>query len=371
MDKGTTIINYLGEKIGSGGIESFVANLSTGMREEGINYLVVANVRGTSIYEKKIVNNGGRVIYLSEQRVDYLSKLNKLIKYIKNYPEAIVYFHASNPGLLFYCFLVKLSGNNRIVYHVHSTKSPYMSIAKRLKYELICFLFGRIPRINVACSDKAGHDLFNNRPYQIVHNGIDIDRFRFNAERRIKTRTQYGWETDFVIMQIGRLSPEKNHEFSLKVYTKFLKNHPNSIMVFVGDGGEKQKLEQTTKHNHLDGHVQFIQASTEIEWLYSAADLLLFPSIYEGLGIVAVEAQASGLPIICSQNIVDEVTISSFIEKIPLNDEMRWIEKMNAVARSYIDRESQSEEGMAACKKAGFSINKAHDELVSIYNRLK
>ena len=355
MNKEITVINYLGEKMGSGGIESFVSNVSEGMKEDNILFIVVANVRGNSIYEETIKRNGGQAVYLFDRKVGYINKLCGFLRYIDNNPNCIVYFHASNPGLLFYSFLVKMIGNGKIVYHVHSTKNPLDSVTKVLRHEIIRLIFGGIPRINAACSEKAGKDIYRNRQYRIVHNGVNLERFRFNELYRNETRRYYGWENKFVVLQIGRLAAQKNQFYTLDIFKRFSKQHPDIVLAFIGDGEYRKGLEETAKREGIIHKVFFIPASQDVERFYFAADLFLFPSVWEGLGIVAIESQAAGLPTICSEAIVNEV---------------KWLEKMEEVRTNKIDRTVLSEIGIKCCKEAGFSISNAHNELVSIYKNI-
>lgn len=369
MNDEITVINYLGDRMGNGGIESFVANMSEGMKKCKINYIVVANYRGRSIYESRINNNKGKVIYLFNEKVNYIRKLIGFVRFIKEYKHAVIYFHASNPGLFFYCYLVKLNHNAKIIYHVHSTKNLMESGIKQIRRILIGYLFSNIPKINVACSKNAGIQLYGNKPFTIVHNGIDLERFRFDYKKRQNIRNRYGLDNKFVMLQVGRLSFEKNQKFSLQMLQLISKKRKNISLVLVGDGNDKKILEQYTVANKIEDSVDFILPKKNIEEFYSAADVLLFPSIFEGLGIVAIEAQAAGLPVICSENIVDEVIITKSIVKVELSDKDKWIDEIDYIYNSDYNRTELSETGIKCCENAGFSINNSRNELIKLYKK--
>lgn len=364
------VINYLGNRLGSGGIESFVTNMSYGMCEENVEYIVCINYKTENIYESKIIENGGKIVYLAEDDDTYLSKLFRFTRYIWKNKDAILYLHASTAGMYLQAFIAKTLGVKKIVYHVHSTKCPLYHGIKKYKDKILEILFKNTPDIRVACSDKAGKDLFKKMNFNVVHNGVDLQRFRFRLDYREDIRRKYDLGDKFVIGQIGRLSSTKNQLFTIKVFEQYhSKVNKDAILLMVGEGEDKDKLIETVKIKGIEESIRFISPIKEVEKIYSAIDVMMFPSIWEGLGIVAIEAQAAGLPVLCSENIVNEVYVTELMHKVPLMEEEQWINKLKLVQNSKTNRSFMSQIGRDQCEKAGFSLAGTHKELIGIYKQ--
>lgn len=367
----TKVINFLGNKIGSGGIESFVTNMSEGMKDDGIDYIVCANYRTTNIYEQRLQRNGAKIVYLREYSTNYILKLFDFISYMAKNKDAILYLHASTPGMYLHAFLAKCMGVNKIVYHVHSTPSNRIHILKKMKDSFLEFMFYNIPQINVACSISAGECFYRKKKYRVVHNGIDVERFKFSASLREKTRKELGVDSEFLIIQIGRLSPPKNQFFTLKLFNNCVIKRKNLKLIFIGEGQYESGMNKFIKENKLEEYVKIIPPDKNVERFYMAADLLMFPSEFEGLGIVALEAEVAGLPILASSCIVDEVCFTDFIERIDLNDFERWENRINEYIQASLNRKRTSSIGYKECIANGFSVENGRKELVNIYNELE
>lgn len=365
------VINFLGSRIGSGGIESFVANMSEHMRENGVDYIVCVNYRTSNIYEQRLRNNGAEVVYLRDMPANYFQQLLDYMKYISNNKGAVLYLHASTPGMYLHAFIARLFGIKRIVYHVHSTLSNRVNRLKKIKDKCLEFFFRDIPQVNVACSKEAGDSFYRNKNYTVVHNGINVERFKFSEEERKKTRDMLGVENEFLFIQIGRFSPQKNQFFTLDILKQCIEKGMPVKLLFIGEGQYEKGMRGYIKEKGLDNSVLILPPDKNIERYYMAADLLMFPSQYEGLGIVALEAQTAGLPVLASSCIVDEVCFTEFIERVNLNDKEKWIQKIQNYIDNMCDREKQSLIGYSGCVKNGFSIDNGRKELLEIYSVLK
>lgn len=361
------VINFLGNRIGSGGIESFVTNMSEGMSEFGIEYRVCVNYRTSNIYEKQLIQNGADVIYLREIPTNYIGRLIDFIKYISKNKNAILYLHASTPGMYLHASIAKMIGINRIVYHVHSTPSNRTALRSKLKDDYLQAMFSDIPLVNVACSKKAGDAFYKKEEYSVVHNGINVERFRYSSSIRESMRKELGLNNEFMLLQVGRLSPQKNQFFTLELFMECYKNDWNVKLIFIGEGQSKSDMEKYIEEKNIEDYVSIVTPDFNVEKYYMAADLLLFPSEFEGLGIVALESQVAGLPVLASSCIVDEVCFTDFIQRINLDSKNLWLSKINHYIDADIDRETMSKIGYTECLKNGYSIEYSRKELVNIY----
>ena len=321
------VINFLGNRIGSGGVEAFVTNASYGMKERGFEYIVLVSYRSDNIYENRLRENGAKIEILQNNPCSLIKKWRVFSQYCKNNTDAILHIHTSSTASYIYVFLAKVSGMKKIIYHIHSTRNQPCGILKKIKDCLLDVLFNKIPNVKIACSMEAGRFYFHNSPFKVVLNGIDLNRFRFSEENRMLIRKKLDIEDKLVVGQIGRMAYPKNQIYTLRLLRKYVKEVNQEVMLLlIGEGPDEPQLKEYVKRHHLEPYVLFIRPTDTIEKYYHGIDLLMFPSIYEGLGIVAIEAQAAGLPVICSEGIVDEVFVTATAYKYSLQDMNSWID---------------------------------------------
>lgn len=270
-----------------------------------------------------------------------------------------------------YVFVAHLVGVKRIIYHVHSTSNPNRSRKEIIKETFLSKLFRRIPARNIGRSKEACDSVFKDRKYTVINNGIDIERFKFNPSIRDITRKKLGYDNCFLIGQVGRFSPQKNQLFTLKVINR-LKKNKNIKCILIGEGEDKQKIREYITSNALDEKVKILSPCENIEDYYQAMDLFVFPSIFEGFGIVALEAQVSGLPMLCSEVIIEDVKLSETVETILLNDIDKWVERIEQLSIETLTkkRTQRCRDSAKACETRGYSFDTAAKKLNALYEDL-
>lgn len=227
----------------------------------------------------------------------------------------------------------------------------------------------------LACSTAAAESLVGKKEsgkVQIAKNGIDVEIYRFNEKTRNKIRTQYGWNDRFVIGIIARISPEKNHTFLIKVMEQLVTINKRAFLVMIGKGDKmyEKQIEREIQGLELENYVQFLGEKDNINEIVQGLDLHVLPSIWEGLGIVNVEAQASGLHCICSDGVPKEANITGLVEFIPLEKGVEyWAEEISKYDNGY-KREDKTE----LIKEHGYDITSSAriiDEIyhIPVYNR--
>jgi len=152
-----------------------------------------------------------------------------------------------------------------------------------------------------------------------LNNAVDTDKFRFNEEVRNNIRRKLDVEGKKVIGHVGRFNPQKNHEFLIDVFNEIYKKDKDIVLLLVGDGYLKEKIEEKVNKLGLDKSVKFLGVREDISELMQAMDLFLFPSQFEGLAVVMVEAQAAGLKVITSTGVTKESDITNNVEFIELS----------------------------------------------------
>ena len=186
-----------------------------------------------------------------------------------------------------------------------------------------------------ACSEEAGRYLFKEKNFQILKNGIDSHKFIANEKIRVEIRKELGIDGKFVIGHVGRLHAQKNHEFLIDVFKKIKEKRPDAELILVGTGPLEKKLKESVTEIGLNNCIHFLGNRNDMNKIYQAMDVFIFPSLFEGLGIVAIEAQAAGIPIICSEGLPPEVNITPIFRKLKLAEGAeKWAGKALEISQS-------------------------------------
>ena len=209
----------------------------------------------------------------------------------------------------------------------------------------------------LACSTEAANWLFGKKKLNeivIVNNGIDTDRFTFNEENRQRIRKKYQISNDTLLIgHIGRFSEQKNHKFILDVFKEIKYQHPNSKLLLLGVGELQNIIEGKVQQMHLNNDVIFAGLKSNTQDFYSAFDVFLMPSIYEGLPVVGIEAQSEGLPCFFSSNISNLIKITQNAHVLPLSmGPQKWAEVILATSIEKSNRNEYADKVSAS----GFSI---------------
>lgn len=325
MSKPIRILHIV-QKMEAGGIQAFLMNLYRNIDRNKIQFDFLVEYEEKEFYDDEIISLGGRIYYTNFRKTLNVIKFKKTLSNIlKEHPEyKIVHIHATAIGKI--CTdVARKSGVKTIIAHTHSN-----SAVKDWKYYpkiLLRKLYTHGPTDFFACSEDAGKYTFKNKKFTVIYNAIDIDKFLFKQEVRENFRKELNIEDKFVIGNIGRLHKEKNQSFLIDIFYEIQKKKENAILLIVGKGPLKNELAEKVRSLGIDNKVYFLEDRKDIERIYQGIDVFVLPSFYEGLGIVAIEAQASGLPVIASTGVAKEANITDNIQNIDLSEPIDvWVE---------------------------------------------
>lgn len=232
-----------------------------------------------------------------------------------------------------YLWIAKKAGIKYIIVHSHSDmvdeNSGTVRKIKILLHRALCPYVRRNADIRLACSAQAGEWLFGKEQFTVIPNGIDIDRFQYNEEARSEYRKQMELEDQFVIVTVGRIAYPKKPCFTADIFAEIARKVPESTLLFVGDGPLREEVQEHIRSMGMEKKVRFLGNRDDVPQLLSAADVFLLPSLFEGLGIVYIEAQASGMPVFASDQVPKEAFVSRLIHRVPLSDTAgEWAEQI-------------------------------------------
>lgn len=360
-----------GEKFG--GVSSMIYNLYQHINHDKVQFDFVApNKSSYEIYRDDIEKMGGRIFELrAKSRFKLAGKLKfwkKLYHLIRTQKYEVV--HCNSGSVLFniqVAWIAKKCKVRKIIIHSHNAgndgkiKAIMMNACKGL------LEFG--PTHYFTCSTEAAEHMFSKKrckkkDYVYIKNGVDISRFVFNEGERHKYREELGISDKKVVMHVGRFCNQKNHSRLIDIFNDLHKRESNTVLVLVGDGEKKKTIEEKVRLLGLSESVIFLGLRKDIPQIMFASDLFLLPSLYEGLPVVGVEAQASGLPCVIADSITKEVDFSGNNHYVSLNDnDSVWSEKILDLLTKDIDRI----EGSDIVRKAGFSLQDVAKKLEEIY----
>ncbi|MDR2465231.1 MAG: glycosyltransferase family 1 protein [Streptococcaceae bacterium] len=360
------VAHIVGKMIG-GGVEQVVMNYFTNLDHSKIQFDFIVDDDSTDIPEKEILSNGGRIFKVSGyQKIGSYQK--DLMRLFSEQNYQIVHSHINTLSVL-PLQVAKKAGIPIRIAHNHSTAAKGEWKKNLMKWTLRLFA-KRYPTHYMAPTEYAGRWLFGDKvPLIILRNGIDPDRFVYNDEARQKIRKALGVEDGTLLFgNVGRMVWQKNQVFLLKIFAEAKRIQPNAKCLIIGNGPLEKELIHLADDLFVKEDLLIVQNTERVEDYFQAMDMFIFPSNYEGLGMVAVEAQVSGLPVLKSDNVPDEVQMTPFIRSLSLELTPRaWAEvAQQLLAETNGERKTYKKE----IEEAGYSIQKEAEKLENIYERL-
>jgi glycosyltransferase involved in cell wall biosynthesis len=272
----------------------------------------------------------------------------------------VVHIHGNSSTMVIELTLAKICRIRKRIVHTHNDRCNNEKI-NRILYPL----FKKLYTDSLACSHKAGKWLFRNSKYNVLKNAIELENYRFNYEKREYYRRAFSIkDDDLVIGHVGNFIEQKNQMFLVDVFGKVIKKR-KAKLVLVGVGKMQQQIKDQVSCLGLNDHVIFLNLRNDIDGIFQMLDIFAFPSKWEGLGMVLIEAQAAGLKCIVSENVPKEAQLTPDVTEISLNESVKW---ENIIGNMKLeDRTMRSENNIQILKQAGYDIECECEKLKEIY----
>lgn len=306
-----------------GGVEAVVMNFYRNIDRNKIQFTFVCDEDSTDIPYEEIEKLGGKIIIVPpySKPFKYHSALKKALK---EDDYKIIHSHISTMSV-FSLFAAKCAGVPVRIAHSHSTTNKKEKKKNLMKQ--ILRPFSKVFATDyMCCSELAGRWLFGNKEYDkgnvyLLNNAIDLDKFKYNESLRKKKRKELSIKDNtLVIGHIGRFVAQKNHDFLIDIFNEIHKKNNNSILLLAGQGPLMEDIKNKVKELNLEDSVKFLGQRNDANELYQAFDVFLLPSLYEGLPVVGVEAQASGLLCYLSDDMTKETKVLDITKFMSLNN---------------------------------------------------
>lgn len=334
-----------------GGISSYMMNYYRQFDKTRIQVDFIVHGEG-GVYDEEIERMGGVVYHIPTKRENLWGNILAMTSIMKSGKYKIVHAHMDGMnGLVLK--RAKQCGIKTRISHSHNTEHLTTNSIKKKFHEYSRKKIGKYATQCWACSGNAGKWLYGEKTsFEVVPNAIEVKRYLFDEEKRREVREKLQLEGKFVIGHIGRFDYQKNHAFLLSAFAKVAKAQEDAVLLLIGDGDLRQNIEEQIIELGIAKKVILLGRRKDIDILINAFDLFVLPSRFEGLGIVVLEAQANGLPCICSKNVPKEVNITNNVEFLDIAQEQEWADAMIQT------RERKRDVYLDICK-AGYEISSA------------
>lgn len=353
--------------LNAGGAESRMMDVYRDIDRNHIQFDFVTMQSEKQVFEDEILELGGTVYKVNSIRKDGIIKhINSLRRIMKEKEYAAVHAHTS-----YHCGLVLLvawiQGIPVRISHARTTKLTHSSLKERIMLSIGKLLIQLFATCKLAISIDAGEFLYLTKNYRVIPNSICMTKYinNTNAREYIRKKLKIPKE-NYVIGQIGRFDYGKNHKYTVDIFEQYLKIHNNASLLLVGDGILRNEIENVVKKKSIEHSVIFTGIRRDVPDLLHAMDVLLFPSIYEGLGGVVIEAQAAGIPVVESTGLPEENDLGmGIVIRCSLDESIdKWIgaiEKTKSISVPSIDKRKE------VFDSTGYSLDRTISLLSDIY----
>ena len=265
---------------------------------------------------------------------EYKELYYKLVFFLSNHKFDFIHINTGSLPVIYVCLkAANKVGVSNIIAHSHS--SNYMNgqlntnlLLRPIKKYLQWSIY-KNSQYHFACSEMAAKNMFGNRQYTFICNSIDVKKFDYDRNKRIEIRTNFDISNEKVYGYVGRLSSSKNLVFLLKIFENIKIIEPEAKLWIVGEGEERDNIEKMIMRKALSDSVVMFGNINDVNELMQAMDIIIFPSLYEGLSLTVIEAQAAGLPVYMSDTLSKEHKITDLVHFISLNEDSNtWAERI-------------------------------------------
>lgn len=342
-----------------GGVESFLMNYYRNFDLSKVSVDFISNTEEAA-YEDEVLALGGKVYKVCSKKKNPFKFKKDLESIFENTKYDIVWVNLCSLANIDYLKMAKKYGVKDIIVHSHNAGNMHGKL-KEYFHSKNKKNINKYANYFWSCSKLASEwfyekEIINSSKFKVINNAIDTEKFEYNEEIRNKYRKELKIENDLVLINVGRFNIQKNHSFLIEVFNEVVKEIENAKLLLVGIGELQEEIKNKVSSLGIEKNVIFLNSRDDVDSLIQAADIFLMPSLFEGLPVSAVEAQASGIECILSDKITDEIKLTNLIHFIDIDKSdsvNKWKnEIMKVKDLGFENRSSKKLE----IEKAGFEI---------------
>lgn len=359
------VAQIVGKWLG-GGVETVIMNYYRNINRNEIQFDFICDDDSTNIPYKEIEKLGGKVILIPPYQ-NFLKYHIKLKKVLKDGNYKIAHSHISTLSV-FSLFAAKCAGVPVRIAHSHSTTNKKEK--KKNLFKQCLRPFSKLFATDyMCCSELAGRWLFGEKQYDkgkvyLLNNAIDLNEYKYDEQKRMLKRKEFEIkDSTLVVGHVGRFVEQKNHKFLIDIFNEIHKKNKDSILLLAGQGPLMKEIKEKVEELKLSQVVLFLGQKNNIGDLYQVFDALCLPSLYEGLPVVGIEAQATGLFCILSDDMTKETKILETTKFFSLNQSAsKWADIIIREVSNYKRKDSREE-----ITERNFNIEKEAEKLEKVY----
>lgn len=360
-------VGHFGMSNTMGGAETFILNLAENIDRERFRLEVITPF-GDHVAHERLVNAIGEdAIHVVDSLGRPLSYWRGVMAVLDERKFDIVHIHRNSAAnVVPVVASVHTANRPAILVHAHNSSSG-AGVAGRFLHRVNRRYLDAKTDCRLACSHVAGSYLFGRSDYAVVPNGIDAEKYRFNPETRRRIRAEMGIKPDETLIgNVARVVPEKNQRYLIDLMRMLSRENAGFKLMIVGDGPCLSDLEKYASEECLSGLVLFMGMRHDVGDLLQAMDVFALPSLFEGLPMVLVEAQAAGLPCLVSTEVSGEVDITDLVTHLDLGMPLAWVDEVKRRRKAASDRGFRASE----VTEAGYGVLSSVNQVEKHYDGL-
>lgn len=296
------------------GITSVIMNYYKELKDEVSFDFIINDFIDPEI--ESLIEKDSKLFLLPNRKKYPISYVRKLKIIVRKNDYDVIHIHGNSSLMSIELFALNKHNTDSIIVHNHSVKSDYPILSRLCKR-----YFEKSNYFAVAASKEAGEWLFKDRNYHVIQNGMDISNYTFSESKRLSLRKKLGIRSETIILNVGRYNEPKNKKFVIDTFIEYLKFDKSAKLILIGTGNEQNKIKEYVAMKKINSSILFIDKTTDMQGYYSASDIFSFPSKWESLGMVVVEAQIAALPSLVSDTVPYVTNVSDYITFYSIENE--------------------------------------------------
>lgn len=345
------------------GVSTVIMNYCNNIDKDKFSISIIAGKPVTDSYLNIAKESNVDVIELPNKRDNLFKYYLCLFKELKQGKYDIVHVHGNSALMSLELMVAKMAGIKCRIAHSHNSTCSNLKLHK-----ILYSFFNRLYMKGFACSTIAGDWLYKNKNYEVLENGFVTSDFCFSEDLRNKIRKQLNCENKFVIGHIGRFNDQKNQEFLLEIFKSIGLKRKNAVLLLVGAGPKYEEIKMKIDEHPFKNRIIMYGETENPAEIYNAMDIFVMPSKFEGLGIVALEAQINGLNCVVSDRLPKDIILGDRVTFLSLDNMNEWEEEIDKHNIDENDRKNFYKNNIKLIEK--YDIKYGVKKLEKIYSQL-
>ena len=332
------------------------------IKDERFEFSILVHGYDKGDYDDEIATFGVPVYHVPVRGKHPLAYTHEVKKVLKTHPVDIIHCNMDSACGDFLTIAKQCGIEIRIAHshltHFQASTPLKVLVAKKSKEKI-----HKVATIRLACSEKAGKWLYDEDDFNVIKNAINLKIYMPDSEKRVKKRKELGLsQSELAIVNIGRFHYQKNHKKLLEIFESYRQQYNEGTLFLVGTGDLMDQIKEYARQLSVEANVVFLGLRNDIPELLQAMDVFVMPSLFEGLPVSGIEAQAAGLPCLFADTITPEICMTDYAERIPLDDVSEWTRALHQIP----DKKNATE-AQKTLREKGYDITSETGKLIEQY----